>query len=604
MLQSFEVSSSPETGAERLAALRAQMAAVGVDGFLIPRADAHQGEYVAPRDQRLAWLTGFTGSAGFCAALMDRAGVFIDGRYTLQIRDQVDLDHFTPVDWPKNTLGNWLAAALPDGGKVAYDPWHYTPAQIEQIQNDLGDIAVELIASSNLIDAIWDSQPDAPNGAMVPHDLAYAGRTHEDKILNLSKGLQSDGDVHFILTQPDSIAWLLNTRGSDIDRIPVTLCFAVLHAKGRVTLLIDPSKLNEEVRIHLGDLVDVESTEYMPAVLGMLKGRVRLDKQKTPMAILDQLKNASVEYCFAKDPTSLPKAAKNAAEIAGARSAHIRDGAAVVEFLAWLDSLGDTPNISEIDVVEKLEGFRRDTDALKDISFETIAGSGPNGAIVHYRVNRDTNRQVQAGDILLVDSGAQYLDGTTDITRTLAIGTPPADAVMAATLVLKGMIAISRLQFPAGLAGRDLDAHARSALWAKGMDFDHGTGHGVGSYLSVHEGPQGISKRSTTPLEKGMILSNEPGYYRAGKFGIRIENLITVTAAKAEEGREMFAFETLTLAPIDAALIDTSLMTRDEIQWLDTYHDRVRETLRTDVSPTAQAYLDHACQPLWQSPKS
>lgn len=598
MFQSFEATTTPRTAKRRLAALRAEMMKRGVDGFLVPRADAHQGEYVAARDERLAWLTSFTGSAGYCAVLAKSAALFVDGRYTLQVRDQVDLDVITPLNHPKDLQGNWLAAGLPDGGIVAYDPWLHTKGQIEALETELAKTAIELRPMDNLIDAIWQDQPAPPTGLMVPHPLEYSGQRHAEKISQVAGILTAADHSAAILTSSDSIAWVLNTRGSDLGQTPVALAFAILHADARVDLFLHPQKVDDALRSHLENSVTILDVSELNSSLAALSGTVRVDKSSAPIWISNYLTHKGIDVAFADDPIILPKACKNPTEIAGAIAAHERDGVAVAEFLAWVDGLGNTPNVTEIDVARQLESCRRDTGKLKNISFDTISGSGPNGAVVHYRVNQDTNRRLRTGDLLLVDSGGQYLDGTTDITRTVAIGRPSETAIRAFTLVLRGMINLSLLRFPDGLAGRDIDAIARAPLWAAGLDFDHGTGHGVGSYLSVHEGPQNISRRSNAPFKAGMIVSNEPGYYRAGEFGIRIENLIhTVPAPKLDgaDDRAMLAFKTLTLAPIDRNLIDVELLTTAERAWLNAYHRRVEATLAPKCSTLTKAFLARAC---------
>ncbi len=593
MFQNFDSATSPKTGAARLKNLRAELAKEGLDGFLIPRADAHQGEYVVARDMRLAWLTGFTGSAGFCAVLKDKAGVFIDGRYTLQVRDQVDLDCFTPVAWPDTRLENWL----PKSGKIGFDPWLHTRAEIEKLDN----AGIELVATDNLIDRIWHDQPMPPMDKMLPHPLEYAGQKHAEKIADAAQELKRAGHSAFVLTQPDSIAWLLNTRGTDLGQTPVALAFAILYATGKVALFIDECKCDLALIQHFGDQVTLYAPETFTSQLSALNGPVRLDKASAPEKIARLLETQGTDIVFADDPTTLPKACKNQTELDGATQAHIRDGAAVCEFLAWVDQINPATGITEIDIVKMLEAKRAATGKLKNIAFDTICGSGPNGAIVHYRVNSQSNRTVQFNEVLLVDSGAQYLDGTTDITRTLAIGAPPPKAVHHATLVLKGMIAISRLCFPKGLTGKDIDAIARTALWAEGLDFDHGTGHGVGSYLSVHEGPQRISRLATAAFKPGMIVSNEPGYYKEGAYGIRIENLIYVKQADGIDGsdnREMLCFETLTLAPISKVMIDQSLLTADEVIWLNAYHQQVWDSLHDKVSAPIKDWLKTACASL------
>ena len=596
MFQTFSVTTSPDAGPSRLAKLRETLKAEHVDGFLIPRADAHFGENVAPGSERLAWLTGFTGSAGFCAALLDKAGVFIDGRYTLQVRSQVDLNSFTPVPHPDVKLSDWLIEALPQGGTVAFDPWLHSFDEIEKLETTIGEHGISLRKSDNLIDRVWADQPEPPKGKIQPHPLKFAGETSESKCQRIGEGLAEKDLNAAALTLPDSIAWLLNIRGSDITNTPVALCFAILHADGSVDLFVDPDKCDDVLRAHLGNNVRLLPQHEFAESLANLTGKTAVDRNTAPIAVSDLLQNPVWEA----DPCILPKACKNPTEIAGTRAAHIRDAAAMAEFLCWLEATAPSGTLTEIDVVQKLETFRRNTNALKDISFETICGSGPNGAIVHYRVDENSNRRVQTGETLLVDSGGQYEDGTTDITRTVAVGEVPVKAKRANTLVLKGMIAITRARWPEGLSGRDLDGFARMALWQAGMDYDHGTGHGVGAYLGVHEGPQSISRRPTPPLETGMIVSNEPGHYKEGAYGIRIENLLVITPPTIPDGgdRKMLGFETLTFVPIDRHLILAEMLTTNERNWLNAYHAEVFEKINALVTADTRAWLKSACAPI------
>ena len=587
MLQDFHRRTTPDTGAARLELLRAAMAEAGVDAFLVPRADAHQGENVAPRDERLAWLTGFTGSAGLAAITRDRAGIFVDGRYRLQVRDQADLGQFTILRHPEDKPADWLTEALPGGGRLGFDPWLHTAADIEALSEALGPRQIGLVRVANLIDRVWTDQPPPPARPIVPHPVALAGRDSAAKRAELARGLVERDLAATVLTLPDSIAWLLNVRGSDIARTPVPLAFAVLHADAHVDLFTDPAKCDDAVKRHLGPDVRVAPPDAFGPGLDALRGRVAVDKDKAPVWVSDRLTAAGAEVIWAQDPCILPKACKTEAEIAGTRAAHLRDGAAMAEFLAWLDLTAPEGGLTEIDVVRRLEAIRAATGALRDISFETICGAGPHGAIVHYRVTEASNRQVAPGGLLLVDSGGQYVDGTTDVTRTVAVGPVPEAARRPFTLVLKGLIAMSRLRWPEGLAGRDIDAVARAALWRAGLDYDHGTGHGVGAYLGVHEGPQSLSRRGAQALRPGMIVSIEPGYYREGAFGIRTENLAVIRPPEVPEGgdRAMLGFETLTLAPIDRRLVDPGLMDADERAWLNAYHASVAETLAPLVEP-------------------
>ncbi|WP_108483413.1 aminopeptidase P family protein [Oceaniglobus ichthyenteri] len=595
MFQSFEIATSPGTGPSRLSSLRAEMAAEGLDGFLVPRADAHQGEYVAPRDARLAWLTGFTGSAGFCAVLADQAGVFVDGRYRVQVRQQV-ADVFTPVDWPEQPLLGWLESRVKAEGKVGFDPWLHTAAEVAS----WAGAAVEFVPVDNLIDRIWPDQPAPPCGTAEPYPEAFAGRSSCEKCADMAEILRNSDHKAVVLTLPDSICWLLNLRGHDIERNPVMHAFAILHDDGAVTLFVEPAKVAE---ITLGDAVAVRPVAEFETALANLSGPVRLDKASVPFAVAEILNNANVDVAYEGDPCIIAKACKSNAEIAATRAAHLRDGAAMCAFLHWLAQAEERviagERISEIDVVTALEGFRRDTNQLRDISFDTIAGAGPNGAIVHYKVNQDSNRDLVAGELLLVDSGGQYLDGTTDITRTMAIGTPDDIQRSCYTRVLQGMIALSRARWPRGCSGRDLDALARFPLWVAGLDYDHGTGHGVGVYLCVHEGPQRISRASDVPLQPGMILSNEPGYYREGAFGIRIENLIVVQQAPAlGDNRDQLSFETLTWVPFERRLIDLAALSGDERAWINAYHEQVAARIGPLVTGDVADWLARATAPL------
>ncbi len=593
MFQSFAVTARPEQGPPRLAALRTEMAREGLDGFLIPRADAHQGEYVAPRDERLAWLTGFTGSAGFCAAMTDVAGVFVDGRYRTQVKAQVAPD-YTPVPWPEVGLSAWLKEQLPNGGKVGFDPWLHAAGQITGALKELAGSGIELVRSPNLVDRIWKDQPEPPLNPVKEHPLEFAGETAESKITRLAKDLRDAGCSGAVITLPDSIMWLLNIRGSDIGYNPVAHGFAILHVDGSVDLFMAKEKLV----IALGDQVAVHEPNAFLDSLATLEGKVQVDLGTLPQAVADVLQDRMVD---GGDPCALPKACKNPAEIAGSAEAHLRDAVAVVETLCWLDAQAPG-TVTETQVVTRLEENRRKDNALQDISFDTIAGTGPNGAIMHYRVTEETDSLLKDGHILVLDSGGQYLDGTTDITRTVAIGDVGVEEKACFTRVLKGMINMSTLRWPVGLAGRDIECIARAPLWAAGQDFNHGVGHGVGAYLSVHEGPQRLSRVSAVPLQPGMILSNEPGYYREGAFGIRIENLVVVQEAPALPGgdaeRAMLNWRTLTYVPIDRRLIVVDMLTAEERGWLNDYHRDVAEKIRPRLGAEAQLWLDAATKPV------
>ncbi|WP_170558567.1 aminopeptidase P family protein [Ruegeria atlantica] len=596
MIQSFAVTARPEQGPPRLAALRSQMAKDGLDGFLIPRADAHQGEYVAPRDERLAWLTGFTGSAGFCAALSDIAGVFIDGRYRTQVKAQV-AEEFTPVPWPETSLSAWLKEQLPNGGKVGFDPWLHAAGQISSLKKELNASGIELVRCDNLVDRVWPDQPEAPLNPVKAHPIEFAGETAASKIARLADDLKQNGCEAAIISLPDSIMWLLNIRGSDIGYNPVAHGFAILHANGRVDLFMAAQKL-AGLDDHLGGQVQVHDPLLFLESAADLSGTVQVDLGTLPQAVADVLGEKMLD---AGDPCGLPKARKNAAEIAGSAEAHLRDAVAVIETLCWLDTQAPG-TVTETQVVTQLEENRRRDNTLQDISFDTISGTGPNGAIMHYRVTEETDSRLENGHLLVLDSGGQYLDGTTDITRTIAIGVVGDVEKACFTRVLKGMIDMSLLRWPAGLTGRDIECIARAPLWAAGQDFNHGVGHGVGAYLSVHEGPQRLSKVSHVPLEPGMILSNEPGYYREGAFGIRIENLVVVQDAPslptADTERSMLNWRTLTYVPIDRRLIVVDMLTVVERAWLNSYHRDVAEKVRPRLGDDAQLWLDAATAPI------
>ena len=596
MFQSFEVTARPDQGPPRLAALRAEIVAEGLDGFLVPRADAHQGEYVAPHDERLSWLTGFTGSAGFCAVLKDVAGVFVDGRYRTQVKAQV-APEFTPVPWPDTSLAAWLREQLPQGGRVGFDPWLHAAGQIREASRALNGSGIELVRSDNLVDRIWTDQPPPPMNPARPHPLEFAGEAATEKCERLAKGLRKAGHRAAAITLPDSIMWLLNIRGADIPRNPVAHGFAVLHDDARVDLYMAAEKL-AALDGHLDPTVTCHDPAGFLDALDGLAGPVSVDFATVPQIVADRLGDRLAE---GGDPCALPKARKNAAEIAGSAEAHLRDGAAVVELLAWLDAQ-EPGSLRESEVVTRLETLRRADPALQDISFETIAGTGPNGAIMHYRVTEETDSLLRPGHLLVLDSGGQYLDGTTDITRTVAIGEVGEEEKVCYTRVLKGMIAMSMLRWPVGLAGRDIECVARLPLWAAGQDFNHGVGHGVGAYLSVHEGPQRLARTGQVPLEPGMILSNEPGYYREGAFGIRIENLLVVREAPdlpgGDDDRAMLEWRTLTYAPVDRRLVLPHMLDGTERAWLDAYHRDVAEKIGPRVGSAARLWLDTATAPI------
>ena len=587
--------------ADRLGALRARLDEAGLDGFVVPHADTHQNEFLPPDAERLAWLTGFTGSAGTAVVLRDRAAIFVDGRYTLQVRDQTDGELYEFRHLIEEPVAGWLTEHLPAGARLGYDPWLHTKSQAERLARAADRAGAELVpVAENPLDATWTDRPPAPRTPVVPHEGRFAGRDSADKRTEIAETLKGGSADAVVLTQPDSIAWLLNIRGADVDHTPLPLSFAILHADASVDWFVATEKLSDELAPHLGDHVRVHVPEAFADALEGLAGRRVLASADTAAAwVFDRL--ADAEVLRGSDPVTLPKAIKNVVELEGTRVAHLRDALALARFLHWLDCTAPGGDVDEMSAAAKLEEFRRTGEHFRDTSFDTISGAGPNGAIVHYRVTPGTNRALGDGELYLVDSGAQYLDGTTDVTRTIAIGTPTDEMRDRFTRVLKGHIALAALRFPAGTTGAQIDAFARAALWQAGIDYDHGTGHGVGSYLGVHEGPQRISKAGgSVALAPGMIVSNEPGYYRAGEFGIRIENLVAVSPAEEIIGgeRPMLGFETLTLAPIDRRLIDAVLLDRAEREWLDAYHARVASEVGPLLDGDVRDWLAAATAPL------
>lgn len=602
MFQSFEDLSAASAVRERVARLRQMMARRGVDAVLVPRADAWQGEYVTERDERLRWISGFTGSAGLAIVTRSSAALFVDGRYTLQARAQTDTAAFSVESLVAGDWMKWLAGALPQGGTIGFDPWLHTIAAIEAARTGAKRHGITLKAlPANLVDAAWGRErPQPAPQPIVVHPMTLAGVAPAEKIAAAQKALAEDAHDAVVLTLPDSICWLLNIRGADVAHTPIVQAFAIVPAKGKPVLFVDPVKVTGDAKRHLAGLVRLEEPDALGQHLAAMrkdKRKVRVDHQSAAAWFKDRLGPACVA---GSDPCVLAKARKNPVEIAGARAAHVRDGAAIVRYLAWLDQEALKGKLDEITAVARLEELRAASQKLKDISFDTISGSGPNGAIVHYRVTRSTNRALKPGELFLVDSGAQYADGTTDITRTIVIGKPTAEMRRHFSLVLKAHIRLATARFPAATRGVQLDALARDTLWRAGLDYDHGTGHGIGSYLSVHEGPQSISKRGMAELEPGMIVSNEPGYYREGAYGIRLENLMVVTdAADIEDGeRKMLGFETLTLAPFDRRLVDVKLLDAGERAWLDAYHREVMARIGPEVPPDVRAWLEKATAPL------
>ncbi len=601
----FQTFEEPEGGVAltaRLAALREELARRRLTGFVAPRADAQQNEYVAPSEERLAWLTGFTGSAGMAIVLNQQAAVFVDGRYTLQAAKQLDAQAWRVEPLVDPSPESWLERHLAAGDRLGFDPWLHTAAAAERLAAACTRAGAELIAvDSNPIDAVWRERPEPPLGPVVIHDIKFSGVTVADKLGQIRDEIGRLGTDALVLSDSHAVAWTFNIRGADVSHTPLPLSYALAPRNGRPIIFIDHRKLSKSVRDHLDQHADVAEPAELASKLTALAQRgavIALDTATAAAALGRLVDDAGGKAVRGPDPVALLKAVKNSVEIAGARTAHQRDAVALARFLAWIDREAPGGRLTEIDAVEALETFRRDTGALKDVSFPTIAGAGPNGAIVHYRVTRKSNRRIAPGDLLLIDSGAQYEDGTTDVTRTIAVGAPTQEMRDRFTRVLRGHIAIARAVFPDGTTGAQLDTLARQFLWQAGIDFEHGVGHGVGSYLSVHEGPARISKLGTTPLRRGMILSNEPGYYKTGGFGIRIENLELVVAAEIGGAeKHMNAFETLTLAPIDRRLIDRRF-SKKEVAWLNDYHARVRREVRPQVDEATKVWLDEATAPI------
>jgi len=598
----FQTFEDPEAGvalAARLSAFREELARRKLTGFVVPRADQQQNEYVPPSDERLAWLTGFTGSAGLAIVLAQEAAIFVDGRYTLQAPKQVDTKAWTVEPLVEPPPETWLTQRLKAGDRLGFDPWLHTSAAAERLAAACAKAGAELVAvESNPLDAVWTERPQPPIAPISIHGADLSGESAADKLGRIRQEIERLGVEALVLSDSHNGAWTFNIRGADVSHTPLPISYALVPKSGRPTIFIEHRKLSNLTRDHLEQSADVEEPDALAPQLTQLAhagAAIALDGATAADALTRLIKRSGGKPVPGADPTSLLKAAKNAIEIEGTRRAHRRDAVALARFLAFIDREAATGKLTEIDAVEALETFRRDTGALKDVSFPTIAGTGPNGAIVHYRVTRKSNRRIMPGDLLLIDSGAQYQDGTTDVTRTIAIGMPTAEMRDRFTRVLRGHLAIARAVFPDGTTGAQLDSFARQFLWQAGMDFEHGTGHGVGSYLSVHEGPARISKLGSTPLKRGMIMSNEPGYYKTDAYGIRIENLELVVAKDiAGASKPMNGFEALTLAPIDRRLIDVAMLSSEERAWLDAYHARVNAAVRSALDDADQPWLDQA----------
>ena len=591
------------THEDRLKALREQLVRERLDGFVVPLTDEHMSEYVGEYAQRLAWLTGFQGSAGSAVVLPEEAAIFVDGRYTLQVREQVDGAHWQFESVPQTSVAAWLGVHAREGGRIGYDPWLHTRAWVKAAGEALAERGAELVAvETNPVDAVWPDRPAPSDARLVVHEDRYAGQSAAEKRQAMADWLTSKRADAVVLSALDSIAWTFNIRGKDVSRTPVALAYAIVHADATADLYVAPEKMDEAVVQHLGNAVRVHPRADFAGALGGFAGKtVAADPERAVAAIFEALDAGGATILSLRDPAVLPKAIKNPVEIAGHKAAQARDGAALSRFLHWIAVETPKGGVDELTAAARLEAFREETGLLEDLSFDTISGAGPNGAVVHYRVEEKTNRPIEQGSFYLVDSGGQYRDGTTDVTRTIAIGTPREEMKRRFTLVLKGHIALGRALFPAGTRGGQLDVLARQFLWAEGLDYAHGTGHGVGSFLSVHEGPQRIATAGggDEPLQPGMILSNEPGYYKTGEYGIRIENLVLVDRRDVPGAeREMLGFETLTFAPIDRNAIAVELLTPDERVWVDAYHAKVVEIVGPQLDGDALAWLKQACAPL------
>ena len=605
MYQSFDEASAPAAGGDRIEAFLRELKARRLKGFLVPHTDQHQNEFLPPSEERLQWLTGFTGSAGVAIVTHNGSALFVDGRYILQAPKQVDTDIFEVLQVPKAKPSSWIKETLVRGNAVGYDPTLHTINEIDRLTKTLGAAGIRLTpVKDNPIDKLWGAERPKPSNAEIfAQPLEFSGKRAGEKIMQVQMALVDDGHDAVLLTAPDSICWLFNIRGGDIKHTPVALAFAIVPARGRPTLFIDPAKVGDNIRGQLRPYTDIATPADLDGALKKLaedKAKVRLDPESVSMRFAQVLQGGGAKFVSGDDPCTLPKAIKTEAEIEGARAAHRRDGAAMARFLAWLDEVAETGRVDEVSAAIKLEDFRRQTGQLKDISFDTISASGPHGAVVHYRATNASKRVLDKNSLFLIDSGGQYADGTTDVTRTIAVGKPTAEMRRHYSLVLKAHIAIAAARFPKDTRGQDLDPFARRPLWDAGLDFDHGTGHGVGSYLSVHEGPQRLSRLGTVELEPGMILSNEPGYYREDAYGIRLENLILVTPLEKIEGgeRKMMGFETLTLVPFDRRLIDPKQFSPAELSWLNAYHAEVRREIEPLILSDDRPWLRHATAPI------
>jgi len=593
--------------ADRLAALREQLKSEHLDGFVVPLTDEHMSEYVGSYAQRLAWLTGFQGSAGSAVVLPQEAAIFVDGRYTLQVRQQVSADEWSYQSVPETSVAEWLKDHAPEGGRIGYDPWLHTREWVKRAKEALASRGAELVpVERNLIDKIWADRPEMSKARLAVQPDEYAGKSSAEKRTDIADWLGKQHADATVISALDSIAWTFNVRGGDVHRTPVALAYAIVNSDGTADLFVASEKIGPDVRQHLGNGVRLHERYEFENALSQLGGKtIAVDPERAVSAIFDALDKAGAKAVALRDPTILPKAIKNEVEIAGQRASQVRDGAAIARFLHWIDEEAPSGEVDELTASDKLESFRREAPELRDLSFDSISGSGPNGAIVHYKSSEKTNRKLQRGELYLIDSGGQYVDGTTDITRTVAIGEPTDEMRDRFTRVLKGHIAVASAVFPKGTRGTQLDSFARRPLWEAGLDYAHGTGHGVGSYLAVHEGPQRISPATSAqaggdePLQAGMLISNEPGYYKSGEYGIRIENLVLVVEKRIEGAeKEMLGFETVTFAPIERRLVVKDMLSAAELDWLNGYHRQVLEKIGPTLSGADREWLEQACAPI------
>ena len=593
--------------ADRLAALREQLKSDRLDGFVVPLTDEHMSEYVGSYAQRLQWLTGFRGSAGSAVVLPEEAAIFVDGRYTLQVRQQVSEEDWSYQSVPETSVTDWLKDHAAKGARIGYDPWLHTREWVKKAKEALASRGAELVpVGENPIDKIWIDRPEASKAKLIVQPDEHAGKSAAAKRTDIAEWLEKHDADAAVLSALDSIAWAFNVRGQDVTHTPVALAYAIVNKDGTADLFVADEKVGPDVRQHLGNGVRLhERYEFENALAEFKDKTVAVDPERAVSAIFDALDKAGAKILPLRDPVVLPKALKNPVEIAGQKSAQARDGAVIAKFLKWIDDEAPKGDVDELKASDHLEALRRENPELRDLSFDSISGAGPNGAIVHYKSSEKTNRKLETGTLYLIDSGGQYVDGTTDITRTVPIGDPTDEMRDRFTRVLKGHIAVATAVFPKGTRGTQLDSFARRPLWDAGLDYAHGTGHGVGSFLAVHEGPQRIAPVTSSqsggdePLQAGMIISNEPGYYKTGEYGIRIENLVLVVDVDIPGAeKEMLGFETLTFAPIDRRLIKKEMLSPDEIAWLDDYHRQVVEKIGPKLSGADRDWLEEACAPI------